>query len=365
MRTRTKVSIFLVIMFAALLGVASGVVGMGLVAQSAKLFMFDTAVASGLVAAGAGIFGATNVITGAVKRRQAEKIQAKSIARMVDNYQGNVNSKENVYKLSNDFTSALAYSADNNQSGLIGRRGVIGETSEQTMQRNKIDAYTARRNFFNSVENGGVRQSKYYDKKTIKATVKLDQLNNNMSPIDRRYTYTAEIPDPFNGQIYYDHRNEIMCNSSETRETYKKLILSDPLRSSKKHYADFGYVTTLQFATNETLKDTCVKSNVETNMEKYELLLLQEVKSEIKKLGKADGIFPIRLKKEHFTSHNKSNTTMTVILDEKELDNRIKCLQMYLENDGNLVAKGKNYLNRTYKYNEVTQEVVDTDDLIK
>ena len=38
--------------------------------------------------------------------------------------------------------------------------------------------------------------------------------------------------------------------------------------------------TTLQFANNETLKDICVKSNVEPHMEKYELLLLEEVKSE-------------------------------------------------------------------------------------
>lgn len=363
MRTRTKVSILLTVLFVATLGVTGGIVGMGLVAQSAKLIMFDTALVSGLVATGATVFGATNVVTGAVKRRQAEKIQAKSIARMVDNYQGNVKSKENVYKLSRDFTGALAYSAENNQSGMIGRRGVIGETTQQTIQRNKVDAFTARRNFFNAVEKGGVRQSKYYDKKTIKATTKLDQLNSTMGPIDRRYTYTAEVPDPFNGQIYYDHRNEIMCTSSETREKFKKLILSDPLRTSKKYYADFGYATTLQFANNETLKDICVKSNVEPHMEKYELLLLEEVKSEIKKSGKTEGIFPIRLKREHYTAHNKSTSTMTVILTEEDLNARIENITNYLKNADNIIVKGKNYLNRTYQ--TVQAEHADTDDLVQ
>ena len=337
----------------------------GAVFQATKSVLFGAAVLGGVGGLGWGVFTGAAVTTRYFKRRGAEKTQAKGIARMVENYQGNVRDNQNVYTLSKNLTKAMAYSAENDQSGMIGSRSVIGETAEQTNLRNKVEAFGARRDFFNSTNRGGVHNSRVYDKKVLKAEAKLGQISSQtMAPIDRRYSYTVEVPDPYNNQIYYDHRNEIMCLSSETREKYKQIVNRDTGRTSSKYYADFGYQSTLKFATNETLKDTCVKSNVEPSMEKYELLLLEEVKSEIEKLGKADGVFPIRLERKHYITHSRARSSVTAILNMDDLNKRIEAIKGHLLDSDNVKVTGTNFVNRQYSIKEPTAERADDDGIV-
>lgn len=359
MHKRTKFAFGLIAFMGIALGVASFLVGMGYVALLPKLIWFDIGIVSAFVGIGSGVFASSSSLTGYVRRRRAEKIQAKSIAKMA-----NVSTKErcavkqkiNTLKLSNKLTKSMVYSAKNNQSGMIGQRNVISQTQSQTKLANKVSAYNARREFFNaSTKKSSVKQSKVFDKKSIKAKTKLNKEIAKQPPISRRYSWTSVVTDPFNGQKYEDHRNEIMCSSSETLNEFKKYINADKERYNKENYKDFGYVTTLRFSTNETLKDTCVKSNVEDKMELYELMLLKEVKREIASKG-TDGIFPIQLEKSHYVSHKNSKATHSYIIDENELDYRINALTKYINNDENVKVYGKNYINRNYSYDEVSKD---------
>ena len=351
MHKRTKFAFGLIAFMGIALGVASFLVGMGYVALLPKLIWFDVGLVSAFVGIGSAVFASSSSLTGYVRRRKAEKVQAKSIAKMsnmLSREKGAIKQRINTLKLSNKLTKAMVYSAKNNQSGMIGQRDVISQTQNQTKLANQVSAYKARREFFNaSTKKSSVKKSKVFDKKSIKATTKLNKEIAKQPPISRRYSYTAVVTDPYNGQKYEDHRNEIMCSSSETLNEFKKFVTNDKEKYNRKNYRDFGYVATLRFNTNETLKDTCVKSNVGSNMEAYELMLLKEVKREIKDKG-SDGIFPIQLKKSHYVNHKDSVSTQSYIVDENDLNNRIDTLTKYVNDNDSVKVYGKNYINRNY-----------------
>lgn len=354
MKKRTKVFLAIVGVAVAAALVASGLSLFGVVAYMAEQLAFTVAVGSVLVGTGVGVFAGASSTVGYFRRRHAEKVQGNNIARMLDNSYGNVLSNENVFALSNDLTKSMVYSAENNQSGLIGRREVPNQNVDATIQENKSIAYGARSRFANTTPRISVRQSKIYSKKQLQARTALKKLTGEQSKIDGVYTYVAEIRDPYNNNIYYDYRNEISCIKETTKNAFKKAVLGDRERASDTYKLDFGYAVNLNFSTNSIFKNTFAKSNVETSMEQYELMLLKEVAAEIDYKIKhkeitateLDKIFPIQLNRVHYTSHKKSKTATIIINDREELKTRIKAIQDYLATEGTR----KKYLERINKY---------------
>ena len=99
-------------------------------------------------------------------------------------------------------------------------------------------------------------------------------------------------------------------------------------------------------------------------MEKYELLLLEEVKAEIEKSGKSDGVFPIRLERKHYITHSRARSSVVAILNMDDLNKRIDAIKGYLLDSDNIKVTGTNFLNRQYQIKTADVERVDDDGIV-
>lgn len=387
MKKRTKVSIGIIIGAAVCLGMCAllliGITGVGgtiipAVSMGMRNSAWFAAVIFGMLGVGMTTFATSSSITGAIRRANARKTEVKTFQQIAEMQRSAESSKvtiktnENIQKLANQFTKSGVYLANNERLGLLGPIDTPGKTKKQLYLQNKLEKVKERREYGNaSPSNAGIRISKKYDGIATKLEKQSADAQKEQGPIEgSKYDWQSQIINPQSNTIIKDYRNSINCFSSETLNHFKNDIQSDMFSSDSKIFAkenryEIGYCFSLKFGNgnNVEYKPTKVRSNVDENMEKYELMLLLEFQKELNTNPELEkSLFPVLCTKKHYKSEEKFDIRTATIYDRKALDNRIEILKHYVAKDNKIVATNKNYLLRTYS---VKSDQLSSDDSVK
>lgn len=357
MRKRTKWGIGFIVAMVATLAISAVIVATGVVALQAFSNWFLIAILSAGLGTIGGVLVTTSVIDGANKRKKAIKQAANQIAENIKHndlkntkQKSLVKSQSKSLKCCKSMFKSMAYSAENNQPGILGLRYRPGATQEQINQINILNANKNLNAY--SIAAGKKKEARISNKKIIKAEKKLEKLGVDVSEIEDRYNYVFETNVPMVGGVK-DYRTSASLNNSEYINQFKSLVNSQKslqTRYNAKNKNDFGYVASIEFRGNTSpIKSTNVMSNAEEEMPAYELLLLKDLKTTLDKDYNSE-FYPFSIRKTHFVSASNKNAKVSsvVITTREELDQRINVLTQYVNNNSNVKTVGKNYLNKNF-----------------
>ena len=355
------------IVLAAVFGVASAGIGFFVagLAPVIKLVLFDIAILSACVGAFDLVTLSASLTTGYVKRKNAEKQQANSLAKLALNQvaqKGLQNEKEiaklNEKKLAKDLAKSMAYSADNKKSGMLGNKFGYGKTKNQVILENQKQAYETYSAYANVF--GSSKKSKIASKKVLKTESKIQKEQNKNSSMSGSYEYVSSVHIPQLGKDVIDNRTGASLNNEESLNSFKSSVTSsDSLRRryGTKYKQDYGYVASIENNQSSSIKDTYVKSNAESEMPLYELILLKDLQKEISEQSNLQNVFPLVLRKRHYLSDKRFQDRSVVISSNDELERRVNLLTKLQKGDKRVQVSGKNYINENYSYSDFASDV--------
>ena len=355
------------IALAIVFGVASAGIGFFVagLAPVLKLVLFDLAILSACVGAFDLVALTTSLTTGYVRRKNAEKQQANSLAKLALNQvaqKGLQNEQENTKinekKLAKDLAKSMAYSADNKKSGMLGDKFGYGKTKNQVLLQNQKQAYETYNAYANMY--GSSKKSKIASKKVLKTESKIQKEQIKNSSMSGSYEYVSSVHIPQLNKDVVDNRTGASLNNEEALNLFKKYVTSDDslkARYSAKYKQDYGYVASIENNQLSGIKNTYVKSNAESEMSAYELILLKDIQKEIKEQEDLQNVFPLVLHKRHYTSDKKFQDRSVVISNNEELENRVNLLTKLHSGDKRVKVSGKNYLNENYSYSDFATDI--------
>ncbi len=339
MRKRTKVMLIV----AALSLVACGV-GVGLfLGLAAATAIFDVILTAGAITLGSLVI--TGTVAGITKgiKKKLEKEQTEIAARLLETNLTTNPVGVNVKELSSQLSNVNAKLVnEHNVFGAIKDNGYEDDVkkirSEMEIIRERIKA--------GSLSEKNIKKLKKKEKRLQNVIDSSDQLESDSDM--GRYSYKSTI-----GNEITDERNQISCMTSETRNNFIKFIESDSAvenRVSQKNRNSRGYAVSLNFNGSD-VKKTFARSNSGENMEMCEYMLLSEVKNEVDKNPTlVSTVFPIVIKRKHFTKESGGKGTIIIVSDQSALDARVQTLGEYLKHpEQSKSNQNKDYIVRKYE----------------
>ena len=362
MKKRNKALLGMGIVLAVVFGIASVSIGFFVAGLSPilKLVLFDLAILS----AGVGVFDAValsaSLATGYVKRRNAEKTQANSLAKIAleqvqkkGNYNENIATNVNEKKLVKDLAKSIAYTADNKKAGVLGNKFGFGKTKNQLILENQKEAYET----YNLYENiyGSNKGSKIASKKLIKTETKMQKEQAKASSMSGSFEFVASVHVPQLNKNVIDNRTGANLNNEEYLNEFKTYACSEnslKTRYGSTYKKNYGYVASIENNQMSNIKNTYVKSNAESEMPNYELILLKDLQQEINEREDLQNVFPLMLKKRHYITDKKFQDRSVVIKNKEQLNDRINYLSKMKDGDKRVKIQGNGYVNQNYYYSD-------------
>ncbi len=339
MRRRTKVMLSIAAVFLLACGV-----GLGLyLGMAATTLNFDIILTSSVVALGFIVTATTvAVITQNIKKRLL-KSQTEKAAQLLETKLSKNPVGVNVKVVSDELMDVNERLI--NGHNVFGAIKDNGYTKGAERARSKIEIFDER------IKNGNLSEKDV--KKLRRKEKNIQNVIDTSAQIESnadlgRYAYKSTI-----GNNIVDERNQISCMTSETCASFAKFIESESAiknRVSKKDRNSYGYSVSLNF-NGSNVKKTYARSNSGENMEMCEYMLLSEAKNELEKNDAiTDVVFPIMVKRKHFTKESGGKGTQLIIVDKSELDTRVETLGTYLKKpDQFKYNKDKDYVVRKYE----------------
>ena len=338
MRKRTKVMLSLAAFALIACGVGVGLfIGMAATTAFFDIILTSAAITLGSIVVAGTVAGVTRSIKKKLEKKQTE-IAAQLLETKLTKNPVGVNVKELSSQLSNVNAKLIN---DHNVFGAIKDNGYDDGArrvrSEMEIIRERIQA-------------GGL--SEKYIKKLKKKEKNIQDVIDTSAQIESdsdvgRYSYKSMI-----GNGIEDERNQISCMTSETRNNFQRFIESDSAiqnRLSKQDRNGRGYSVSLNFNGSD-VKKTFARSNGGENMEICEYMLLSEVKNELDTNKIGDSIFPIIIKRKHFTKESGGKGTQIIIPDQAALNARVETMGEYFKNPERFKSnQNKDYIVRKYE----------------